>query len=117
MHHAFFARQNFNEAAHRNDARHPADINTADLDALYQPDDPVTSRFTARLIDAADENLAVVFDIDRRSGLLNDAADHFASRSYNCADIFGIDVDLDNARSPMVTFLCAVWAARLPSCR
>src|SRR5262249_48653085 len=73
-------------------------VDRADANALGHPLDAVAGGLRPVGGGAGDRDDAAVFDVDLGTGLLLEASDHLAARADHHADLFGIDLDLDQPR-------------------
>src|SRR5581483_8161721 len=98
MHQAVGAGQYLDEGAELDDLAHGAFVDAADLgfggDALDHLDGFLGALFVA----GGDHHRAVVLDVDLDAGRFDDAADDFAARADDLADLVRFDVQRDDAR-------------------
>src|SRR5690606_18883039 len=95
---AILARQDLDEAAGRDDRLHPAEEDVANLGHLRHALDRVDRLAGALLVDSADEDGAVVLDVDLGAGRLLDPADHLAARADDLTDLIRSDLDTVDPR-------------------
>ena len=114
MHEPIFAREHFDERAEFFDRDDATLIGLADLDlARHAADDFLRARhaFAARRIDV---HRAVVFDINLRAGLGDDALDRLAAGPDERADFLRIDFDRLDPRRVFATIPRAVCRSPAP---
>ena len=87
---------------------HASGEHVADLDLLGHRLDAVLDAFRSLLVGGADEDRAVVLDVDVGAELLGHAADGLAALADDEPDLVGVDLDREDARRPL-----AELAARL----
>src|SRR6185312_16931438 len=95
---AFLAWQNLHEGADVHHALDGAVVFLANLDILGDGADRRDGALRRLAVGGGDIDRAVVFDLDRRAGVLLDLADHLAAGADDRADLVWTDLDRDDAR-------------------
>src|SRR5262245_44841459 len=92
------AGEDLDEGAEIDDARDGAEVSLAHLDFGRQVADDLHRGLGGLAVRRGDGDAAVVRNIDLRAGLLLDAANDFATRADDVANLVGIDLHGDDAR-------------------
>ena len=95
---AVLARSDFDEGTEVLDRADRSIVYAADLDLFSDGFHAGECVFAAHLIGTGDQHLAVIGHIDLRLGLFLDRADILAAGANQQADLFGVDLRLQDAR-------------------
>src|SRR5581483_2699374 len=95
---AFLARQDLHKGAEADDSRHLAGVDLAQLHFAGHALDDADRLLSRLLIVGADEDGAVVLDVDAALRLFDNRADHAAAGADHCADLVLRDLDAVHAR-------------------
>src|SRR5206468_3753414 len=85
------AGENLDEGAEIRQPDHFPEVGLAELRLGHQVPNHLQGLVGGFLFGGSDVDAAVVLDVDLDAGLLDDAADHFAARPDQLADLRGVD--------------------------
>ena len=94
----FLAGQHFDEYAEGEHTRDCSDEDLSSLDFADEVLDYLDGHSRGLFVDGGDADLAAVFDVDLRAGLLDYAADCLSAGADDVADFFRVDVEGDDFR-------------------
>ena len=105
MNHTLFSWCKFDKCAEFFDAYYFTGENLAFFVICYDGLDIVNRFIHHLLICSADRNCSVICDIDFYTGLIDDRINGFSSLTYHIADLFRIDLDLNDLRCVFIHML------------
>ena len=108
VHKAIFAGEDVNECAEVHYAGYRAGEYVADLDLACQVVNHLHSLLSGGAVRRADDNGAVVLNVDGRACRFGDAAYGFAAWPYHCSNLVNRNLDLQHSRGEQAEVLAGV---------
>src|SRR5690606_16073615 len=105
VHESVTSRQDGDEGTEVHQLGHLALVDTAHFDIGRDFLDLLFRGFAGTAVDGCDLDVAIVLDVDGRTGVFRQLADHGAALADDIADLVAVDLHGDDARRPVGHFL------------
>ncbi len=107
VNHSVFTGENLNECSKRHDANDTAGVLVTNLDVLGKSVDRCFGLLGVLAIGRTNDDCAVVLNVDRDTELIDHATNNRSTRTDDCADLVGRNLERKHSRSELAQVISA----------